>query len=70
MHRASARLSPVQPTCPAHGAVLLAAVWLVYLGGAGAAAAATILVRALAVVLPIAVVTLVIVTAAIRFRKR
>jgi uncharacterized membrane protein YoaK (UPF0700 family) len=70
VHHAGARLNPVQPTRPAHGAVLLAAVWLVYLGGAAAACAATILHRALAVVLPIAVVTIVIFTAALRFWKR
>jgi uncharacterized membrane protein YoaK (UPF0700 family) len=70
VHRAGARLNPVQPTRPAHGAVLLAAVWLVYLGGAAVAAAATILDPVLAVVLPIAVVAIVIVTATLRFRKR
>ena len=70
VHRAGARLNPVQPTRPAQGAVLLAAVWLVYLGGAAAAAAATILDPVLAVVLPIAVVAIVIVTATLRFRKR
>jgi uncharacterized membrane protein YoaK (UPF0700 family) len=69
VRRAGARLNPVQPR-PAHGAVLLAAVWLVYLGGAAAAAAATILDPVLAVILPIAVVTIVIVTATLRFRKR
>ena len=35
VHRAGVRLAPVQQTRPAHGAVLLAAVWLVYLGGRG-----------------------------------
>jgi uncharacterized membrane protein YoaK (UPF0700 family) len=60
---------PVQPTRPAQAVVLLAAVWLVYLGGAAVAAAATILDRALAVVVPIAVVMIVIVTSTLRFRK-
>jgi uncharacterized membrane protein YoaK (UPF0700 family) len=69
VHHVGARLNLVQSVRPAHGAVLLAAVWLVYAGGAAVAAAATILDRALAVVLPIAVVMIVIVTAALRFRK-
>jgi uncharacterized membrane protein YoaK (UPF0700 family) len=70
VRRAGARPNPVQPPRPAHGAGLLAAVWIVYLGGAAAAAAATILDPVLAVILPIAVVTIVIVTATLRFRKR
>jgi uncharacterized membrane protein YoaK (UPF0700 family) len=70
VYHAGAALNLLQQTRPAHGADLLAAVWLVYLGGAAVAAAATILDRALAVVLPIAVVMIVIVTAATRFRKR
>jgi uncharacterized membrane protein YoaK (UPF0700 family) len=70
VHNASAGRGPVQPPPLAHGAGLLAAVWLVYLGGAIAAGAATILHRALAVVFPIALVIVVIITAAIRFRTR
>ncbi len=69
MHRAGVP-DPAQLAEPAHGAGLLAAVWLVYLGGAAAAAAATRLDRALAVVLPTSLVAMVIVTAALCFRKR
>jgi uncharacterized membrane protein YoaK (UPF0700 family) len=65
-----ARLIFSQPTRPAQGAGLLAAVWLVYLGGAVVAGAATSLDPALAVVFPIIVVMIVIVTAAVRFRTR
>jgi uncharacterized membrane protein YoaK (UPF0700 family) len=65
-----AKLSFLQPTRPAQGAGLLAAVWLVYLGGAVVAGAATLLDRALAVVFPVVVVMIVIVTAAVHFRTR
>ena len=65
-----ARQNPAQPPLPRRGTGLLAAVWIVYLGGAVVAAAATVVDRALAVVFPIAVVTIVIITAVIRFRRR
>ena len=65
-----ARQHSVQPPQPRSGAGMLTAVWLVYLGGAVVAAAATVVDRALAVVFPIAVVTIVIITAASRFRRR
>jgi uncharacterized membrane protein YoaK (UPF0700 family) len=64
------RRTPAPPPQRRHGAGLLAAVWLVYLGGAVIAAAVTVVDRALAVVFPIAVVTSVIITAAIRFGRR
>jgi uncharacterized membrane protein YoaK (UPF0700 family) len=70
VHGTGARLSPNQPMQPSHGAGLLAAVWLVYLGGAIVAAAVTVLHRVLAVIFPIAIVLSVIVTAAVRFRIR
>jgi uncharacterized membrane protein YoaK (UPF0700 family) len=65
-----ARLNSPLPTRPTHGAGLLAAVWLVYFGGAMVAGAATLLDRALAVVFPIALVMIVIVTAMVHFRTR
>jgi uncharacterized membrane protein YoaK (UPF0700 family) len=65
-----ARLNSPLPTRPARGAGLLAAVWLVYLGGAVVAGAATLLDRALAVVFPIVLVMIVIVTATVHFRTR
>jgi uncharacterized membrane protein YoaK (UPF0700 family) len=67
---AIARLNSPLPTRPARGAGLLAAVWLVYLGGAVAAGTVTLLDRTLAVVFPIVLVLIVIVTAMIHFRTR
>jgi uncharacterized membrane protein YoaK (UPF0700 family) len=64
------RVSPAQSLPPARGTGLLAAVWLVYFGGAIVAGAVTVLDRVLAVVFPTAIVLIVIVTAAARFRTR
>lgn len=54
---------------PAHGARLLATVWLVYLGAAVLASAAPQLGQTFALAFPIAVIGLVVVIAAIGFRK-
>jgi uncharacterized membrane protein YoaK (UPF0700 family) len=64
------RFSTAQPSQPARGTGLLAAVWLIYLGGAIVAGAVTVLDRVLAVVFPTTIVLIVIVTAAVRFRAR
>jgi uncharacterized membrane protein YoaK (UPF0700 family) len=64
------RANPAQSSPPARGTGLLAAVWLVYLGGAIVAGAVTVLDRVPAVVFPTTVVLIVIVTAAVRFRTR
>jgi uncharacterized membrane protein YoaK (UPF0700 family) len=53
----------------AHGVTLLAAVWMVYLGGAGVAAVGLLLYRSLALVLPVAFITLVVIIAATVFRQ-
>lgn len=65
-----ARFNPIQSPQPARGTGLLAAVWLIYLGGAIVAGAVTILDRVFAVVFPTTVVLIVIVTAAVSFRAR
>jgi uncharacterized membrane protein YoaK (UPF0700 family) len=61
--------SPVPPARSVHGTGLLAAVWLVYIGGAVAAAIAMRRDQVLVVALPIAVILIVIVTAVVCFRR-
>jgi uncharacterized membrane protein YoaK (UPF0700 family) len=61
---------PGQPLQSAHSAALLAAVWLVYLGGAGGAAAAPLLGPVLAMVVPLALLLIVLVVAAVAFWPR
>ncbi len=61
---------PGQPLQPAHSAALLPAVWLVYLGGAGGAAAAPMLGPVLALVVPLALLLIVLVVAAVAFWPR
>lgn len=61
---------PEQATLPAHGAGLLASVWIVYAGGAViAAVAVTSLGPGLASVLPVIMIAIVITVAAARFRE-
>jgi uncharacterized membrane protein YoaK (UPF0700 family) len=58
---------PGQPLQSTHSAALLATVWLVYLGGAGGAAAAPLLGPVLALVVPLALLLIVLVVAAVAF---
>ncbi len=60
----------MRPTGSAHGVGLLATVWLVYVGGAIVAAGAISRIQVFACVFPVAVITIVIATAAISFRQR
>jgi uncharacterized membrane protein YoaK (UPF0700 family) len=61
---------PGQPLQSAHSPALLATVWLVYLGGAGGAAAAPLLGPMLALVVPLALLLTVLVVAAVAFWPR
>jgi uncharacterized membrane protein YoaK (UPF0700 family) len=60
----------MRPTGSAHGAGLLATVWLVYVGGAIVATGAISRSQVFASVFPVAVIMVVIATAAISFRER
>ena len=61
--------SPVLPTRSVRGTGLLAAVWLVYIGGAVAAAVAMRWGQILVVVFPIAIILIVLVIAVVYFRR-
>jgi uncharacterized membrane protein YoaK (UPF0700 family) len=60
----------MRPTGSAHGAGLLASVWLVYVGGAIVAAGAISWSQVFASAFPVAAIMIVIATAAISFRQR
>jgi uncharacterized membrane protein YoaK (UPF0700 family) len=55
---------------PVHGIALLAAVWIVYLGGAGVAAVGLLFNQTLASVLPMAFIMFVVIIAAIAFWRQ
>jgi uncharacterized membrane protein YoaK (UPF0700 family) len=59
-----------QPLQSAHSAALLATVWVVYLGGAGGAAAAPLLGPVLALSVPLVLLLVVLVVAAVAFWSR
>jgi uncharacterized membrane protein YoaK (UPF0700 family) len=61
---------PGQPLQPSRSAAFLAAVWLVYLGGAGGAAAAPMLGPVLTLTVPLALLLVVLVVAAVAFWPR